>query len=160
MAHGTLLADNGYPTDDIGREPANPPMDMTLHSRRGRRGTKLAPWQLKRAQELMFQQMAGVLEVGQIAQELGMPTLYFTKLFKNTVGIPPYGWHLRQRIARSASLLHDQKMTLIEIAIECGFADQSHYTKAFRRLLGITPGKWRKSLQAGTLGAEKLIELN
>jgi AraC-like DNA-binding protein len=89
-----------------------------------------------------------------------MSTAYFTKAFKNTVGIPPYGWHLRQRITRSASLLHDQKLTLAQIATECGFSDQSHYTKAFRRLIGITPGRWRRKLRAGALRIEEMIKLN
>lgn len=108
----------------------------------------------------MFEQMTGVLEVAQIAQGLGMSTEYFAKAFKNTVGVPPYGWHLRQRVTRSASLLHDEKLTLIEIAIECGFTDQSHYTKAFRRLVGITPGRWRRKLRSGAIGVEGLIKLN
>lgn len=158
MVHGALPAGTGDLTNDSGEEPAGP--GLTDHSRRSRSRMKLTNPQLKRAQELMFEQMTGVLEVAQIAQKLGMSSIFFTKAFKNTVGIPPYGWHLRQRIARSASLLHDHKLTLAEIAVECGFADQSHYTKAFRRLLGITPGKWRRKLRTGTIRVEEMMKLN
>lgn len=160
MVHGALPAGSEDLTDDAGREPAGTGPNPVVCGRRTLKGMKLAPCQLKRAQELMFEQMTGGLEVAQIAQGLGMSTLYFTKAFKNTVGVPPYGWHLRQRIARSASLLHDDKLTLAKIAVECGFSDQSHYTKAFRRLLGITPGKWRRKLKAGAIRIEEITKLN
>ncbi|EKU73406.1 MULTISPECIES: helix-turn-helix domain-containing protein [Sphingomonadales] len=160
MVHGALPAGKSSLSDDADRQPVDQVLNKMIHTRRNHKGMKLAPWQLKRAQELMFDQMTGVLEVAQIAQGLGMSTAYFTKAFKNTVGIPPYGWHLRQRITRSASLLHDQKLTLSEIAAECGFSDQSHYTKAFRRLTGITPGRWRKKLRAGPVCVEDLIKPN
>ncbi|PKP94574.1 MAG: hypothetical protein CVT77_01670 [Alphaproteobacteria bacterium HGW-Alphaproteobacteria-16] len=159
MAHGTLPAGNrdfiegGH--GDAPDDDANP----ALRRRRTPKGAKLTPWQLRRAQELMFEQLTGTLKVVEIAQGLGMSTMHFTKAFKHTVGIPPYGWHLRQRIARSASLLHDDALTLAEIAAECGFSDQSHYTKAFRRALGITPGKWRRTLKIGVLRGDEMIRL-
>lgn len=160
MVHGALPTGDRDLTDNADCQPAVPASSHAVQSRRSHKGMKLAPWQLKRAQALMFEQVASVLEVAQIAQGLGMSTAYFTKAFKNTVGIPPYGWHLRQRITRSASLLHDQKLTLAEIATECGFSDQSHYTKAFRRLIGITPGRWRRKLRAGALRIEEMIKLS
>jgi transcriptional regulator GlxA family with amidase domain len=109
----------------------------------------LAAGQVRQAQDLMFEQLDRPLQVTGIATRLGMSPTQFNKAFKNCAGITPYGWHLRRRIVRSASLLQNETLTLAEIAIACGFSDQSHYTKAFRRLLGITPGRWRRKLQSG-----------
>ncbi|RIA46309.1 AraC-like DNA-binding protein [Hephaestia caeni] len=160
MAHDALPAgDQAFIEDRFGDVPGSD-ANSAVGRRRSRKGAKLAQWQLKKAQELMFEQLTGALQVIEIAQGLGMSTMHFTKAFKNTVGIPPYGWHLRQRIARSASLLHDDALTLAQIAAECGFSDQSHYTKAFRRLLGITPGKWRRTLKTGSLRGDEIIRLN
>ncbi|MGI9376343.1 MAG: helix-turn-helix domain-containing protein [Tsuneonella suprasediminis] len=159
MAHGGLSDSAGaFTGDEHGGHEQPPPQPERRRTYKG--GARLAPAQLRKAQELMFEQLTGTLQLVEIAAELGMSTVHFKRAFKNTVGIPPYGWHLRQRIARSASLLHDETLTLAEIAATCGFSDQSHYTKAFRRLLGITPGKWRRKLRAGVARNDDLIKLN
>ncbi|MBO9579626.1 MAG: helix-turn-helix transcriptional regulator [Sphingobium sp.] len=99
----------------------------------------------------MFDQINQTLEVAVIAARFDMAPTCFSKAFKNSVGIGPYKWHLRRRIVRSAALLYDERRTLAEIACDCGFASQSHYTTAFRRELGVTPGCWRRKMRDGTL---------
>lgn len=120
-------------------------------SSRSMRMATLPPAELKRAQNLIFDQLHQPLEVADIAAKLDMPLSRFSKAFKNSVGVGPYGWHLRRRVVRSAALLYDERLSLAEIASECGFTDQSHYTKAFRRVLGVTPGRWRRKMREGTL---------
>ncbi len=120
-------------------------------SSRSIRAATLAPAQLKRAQDLIFDQLHQPLAVADIAAKLDMPLARFSRAFKNSVGVGPYGWHLRRRVVRSAALLYDEELSLADIASECGFTDQSHYTKAFRRVLGVTPGRWRRKMREGTL---------
>jgi AraC family transcriptional regulator len=112
-------------------------------------GPTLAAWQIEQAEALMSEELARPLQVATVAARFGMSPTHFSKAFKTMSGITPYGWHLRRRIVRSASLLRDEALTLANIAQACGFSDQSHYTKAFRRHLGITPGRWRRKLTSG-----------
>ncbi len=62
-------------------------------------------------------------------------------------------------MVRSAAMLYDERMTVAEIASNCGFTDQSHYTKTFRRILGITPGLWRRKMRDGTLRMSDALKL-
>jgi AraC-like DNA-binding protein len=56
---------------------------------------------------------------------------------------------MQTRIRKAKTLLADVQMPLSAIALELGFADQSHFTKAFRRGSGITPGEWRNNNRRG-----------
>ncbi|WP_414714323.1 helix-turn-helix domain-containing protein [Sphingobium sp.] len=112
---------------------------------------ELAPMQIRLAQELMADQLHRALNLPELAAQFGMSPAGFRKAFLQSVGMTPQRWHLRRRIVRSAALLHDDDLTLGEIAGQCGFADRQHYTKAFRRILGVTPGYWRRRIRMGTL---------
>ncbi len=58
------------------------------------------------------------------------------------------------RIAHACRLLDGSSVTLAEIAIDCGFADQSHFASAFRRTMGVTPGRYRRMKDALAIGTE------
>lgn len=79
------------------------------------------------------------IRIVDIAEELEMSLYYFINLFKQSMGITPYQYILQQRVEQAKLLLKHQKMTLVEIALACGFANQSHFTKVFRQVTGITP---------------------
>lgn len=149
MARGVGSGEVDFGLDGLSSWP--PRSTGKISASRSPRSETLAPGQLKRAQNLIFDQLNQPLEMAEIAAKLDMPLASFSKAFKDAVGVGPYGWHLRRRVVRSAALLYDERLTLAEIAGECGFTDQSHYTKAFRRVLGVTPGRWRRKLREGTL---------
>lgn len=104
---------------------------------------RLAPWQVKIAQDFMLRKTNSVVPLAEIADRLDLSVNHFIKAFANTVGVAPYHWFVRQRIARAASLLETETMSLAQIAIECGFSDQSHFTRSFSGTYGMTPGRWR-----------------
>lgn len=58
----------------------------------------------------------------------------------------PYQWLVSQRIDRARTLLRTSNAPLAEVAIACGFADQSHFTRVFASIVGATPGNWRRSV--------------
>lgn len=62
--------------------------------------------------------------------------------FRRSLGVDPSGWILRERLRRAWGLLESDQ-PLVEIAIDCGFADQSHMSRVFRRFTGWTPGSLR-----------------
>ena len=69
---------------------------------------------------------------------------YFTRAFKQAQGDAPHRW-LRQRVQHAKTLLRETHMSLAEITIVCGFADQSHFTRVFGAHTGQAPGVWRRN---------------
>jgi len=68
---------------------------------------------------------------------------YFERAFANSVGKAPYAWLVELRVSHAKSLLADRARPIAQIALECGFVDQAHFTNTFSRKVGVTPGKWR-----------------
>ena len=67
----------------------------------------------------------------------------FSKAFKETLGIAPHQWLIRRRIEVAKALLKSPSLSLARVALECGFADQSHFQRVFKAHVGVTPGQYR-----------------
>jgi AraC family transcriptional regulator len=104
----------------------------------------LAPWQLHRSTEMLRANLDGQIALSQVARECKLSVSHFVRAFKQTVGQPPYRWLLQQRIEAAKELLLHSGLPMVEIALKCGFADQACFIRAFRKLLNITPGEWRR----------------
>lgn len=109
----------------------------------------LAPWQMRRAQEILRANLDGNIRVQQVAQECQLSVSHFARAFKISFGVSPIQWVIGQRIELAQQLLLDQKFSLSEIAIESGFTDQSAFTRTFLNHLGETPGRWRRERLGG-----------
>ena len=105
----------------------------------------LPPRRLQRVLEHVKENIAKDLSVAEMAEVVGMSQYYFSKLFKMSTGTTPHQYVMRQRIERAQELLRDGNNALVEIATQVGFETQSHFTSVFRRLVGITPKKFRES---------------
>jgi AraC-like DNA-binding protein len=103
----------------------------------------LAPWQLRTAKALIRANLDGEISLARIASECGVSTAHFARAFRISTGTPPHRWLMTQRIEQSKALLINSQLSLTEIAIKCGFADQSHLTRVFSTAVGTTPGRWR-----------------
>lgn len=112
-------------------------------SRRG----GLAAWQLRRACEFIEANLDGDPSIADVAAACGLSSSYFAKAFKQATGAPPHVWLSMQRIAHAKRLLTDTSLALAEIALACGFVDQSHLTRTFAKIEGCTPGRWRRFQQ-------------
>jgi AraC-like DNA-binding protein len=73
---------------------------------------------------------------------------HFSRAFAVSIGLPPHRWLLNRRVERAKSMLSNAAPTLSEVAIACGFADQSHFTRTFTREVGISPGAWRRCVRS------------
>ncbi|GGP24859.1 AraC family transcriptional regulator [Silvimonas amylolytica] len=113
---------------------------------RERPGT-LAPWQLKRAMDAMGSQIDADVSLKMLAAASGLSVSYFIRAFKASTGEPPHRWMLRHRVERAKDLLSGTEATLAEIAISCGFADQSHFTRVFKTFVGVSPAAWKRSIR-------------
>lgn len=104
----------------------------------------LAPWQSRRAQEMMRSRLDEAVPVADLARALSLSPAHFARAFKQTTGQPPHRWLMEQRIDKAKQLLIGTTLSLGEIALACGFADQSHFTRLFSRVTHSSPGAWRR----------------
>lgn len=104
----------------------------------------LAPWQLRRAMEILDAHIEGDISPEWLAYECGLSPSHFARAFRASTGLPPHRWLLQRRVDRAKNALTNTGMSLVAIALSCGFADQSHFTRVFSRLVGISPGAWRR----------------
>jgi AraC-like DNA-binding protein len=114
---------------------------MQVGSRRAR--GILATWQEQRAKEMISANLNGDAPLADLARECRLSISQFCRLFKGATGLSPHQWLLHRRIDVAKDRLKDRRTSLAEIALGCGFADQSHFTRVFRQLVGVSPGRWR-----------------
>jgi AraC-like DNA-binding protein len=88
--------------------------------------------------------------LGELAAELGLSRYQLLRAFQSATGIPPYAWLAQHRVCRARDLL-GAGLRPAEAAAAVGFADQAHLTRWFRRVLGVTPGVYRNSVQDAVL---------
>ena len=106
--------------------------------------------QLRRVQQaLAFLEanFASKLTIEQLARISGLSLFHFSRLFHRVVGLPPYQYLLRCRLRHAQELLSasTSSPSIADIAIVCGFADQAHLTRLFRRAFGVTPQQFRRT---------------
>ena len=104
----------------------------------------LAAWQERRAKELMSANLRGNVSSTDLATECLLSAGHFARAFRHSTGLSPHQWLIQCRIEMADALLREGRLSLAEIARACGFADQSHFTKAYARRRGISPGAWRR----------------
>lgn len=113
--------------------------------RRVRLRSRLSPVQVMRAKEMMMSVEFERLHLDEVARALDMSRNSFFRSFRETTGTSPYQWLLSERLEQTRLLLRLTDLPLVDIALSCGFSDQSHFTRMFKRAQGISPGRWRKA---------------
>jgi AraC family transcriptional regulator len=73
----------------------------------------------------------------------GMSQYYFASLFKQSMGVTPWQYVMQQRLERAKELLTQRDRSIVEIALQCGFKSQSHFTQQFRKFTGVTPKRYQ-----------------
>lgn len=84
------------------------------------------------------------LSLAQLAAEQGQSELRFLREFTRTIGMTPHAYLLDVRVQAARRMIERGQRPLAEIALDCGFAHQSHLGSAFRKVLGVTPGEYRR----------------
>jgi AraC family transcriptional regulator len=100
--------------------------------------------QLERVIDYMKANLTQDLSILDLATLTSMSESHFSRSFKQSVGIAPYQYLMQQRVERAKQLLEKQSIAISTIALDCGFANQTHLTKVFRQMTGMTPKTYQK----------------
>ncbi|PVE24219.1 AraC family transcriptional regulator [Microvirga sp. KLBC 81] len=106
----------------------------------------LAAWQERRAKEILHSRLAARLAIADVARECNLTPSYFAKAFRRTTGMSPHQYLTHIRLEEAKGLLLSSSLPLADIALICGFGDQSYFTRVFTRSVGASPGAWRRSM--------------
>ncbi len=110
----------------------------------------LAPWQVLRLQGFIDGRIDQYMSVSELSQVVRLSSSHFARAFKRTFRETPHNYVLRRRVAHAKTLLNSTMTPLQVIALDCGFSDQAHLCKIFKRFVGETPASWRRYRQKGT----------
>jgi AraC family transcriptional regulator len=123
---------------------------LTLHGGRPQTPARggLAGRDLRRVTDFMTEYADHDIALEELAALVGLSAKHFARAFRQSTGVPPHRWLIERRIEHAKTLLVAGNLGLAEIALACGFADQSHFTATFRKLIGVTPGLFQKEMQA------------
>jgi AraC family transcriptional regulator len=124
----------------------------TAHSRvRG----GLAPWQAKRLRAYIAHNLASNIRATDLAAIVHLSTSHFFRAFRETFGQAPLAYIMKQRVLRAQELMLSSPRSITEIALHCGMCDQPHFTRVFRRIVGLSPGDWRRQFAPAPPSAAK-----
>jgi len=120
--------------------------ELTCELVRGsrRRKPSSVPSIARQASEIIRAQISNPPSISVLSLELGIHRSQLSRSFKATFGITLSNFVRKCRIEKAIDLLEKDNLSIAEIALECGFNDQSHFTRCFRVMMSTTPAKWRK----------------
>jgi AraC-like DNA-binding protein len=109
------------------------------------RAAALPPRAVARARDFLAANAPGNVTLAELSAIAGLSPFALVRGFSAAYGLPPHAWLIQERVRRAKALLRSGS-TPAEAAAAAGFADQSHLTRHFRRILGFTPGRYRRAL--------------
>lgn len=135
-ALSALVARHGGAAPDAHRRDARPGAPG------GPRATPCSEPRVDAMRQRLAADLCEALTLDDLAACVGLSAFHAARLFARHTGLPPHAWRNQLRLNRSLDFLR-RGLSVAEAAQACGFADQSHYTRHFRRSFGAAPGRWR-----------------
>jgi len=105
---------------------------------------RLAPWQVTRVRRFIDANLSNKIGPPDFADLTRLSISHFARAFRATVGETPHGYLIRCRVERVKELMLETDLPLAQIALDCGLTDQAHMTRLFSRVVGVSPGAWRR----------------
>lgn len=109
----------------------------------------LAPLVVARVCDFVRSNISQRITLEDLAAVAGYSRFHFVRAFKDSTGVPPYAYVLRERVAAARGLLDHSALPIAEIAQRCGFSTHTHFSTRFREAIGLTPADYRRRAGGG-----------
>ncbi|WP_245334717.1 helix-turn-helix transcriptional regulator [Bradyrhizobium mercantei] len=107
----------------------------------------LSPQALRRAIERLHSDSDADVSLAALASEAGLSRFHFCRAFKDSTGLSPHAWLRQHRLEQAMNMLRDTDASMVSIAAALGYASQTAFAAAFRKLTGETPSDWRRRMR-------------
>ena len=104
----------------------------------------LTPARLRRVVELVHAEMDGDLSLEELADAAGLSINHFSEMFRESTGQSPHQFVLHRRVDRAKEMLRAAEMRVLDVAVACGFKNQQHFARVFRKVCGASPTEYRQ----------------
>jgi AraC family transcriptional regulator len=112
---------------------------------------RLAPWQVRSLTAHIDANLNTPLRCETLARLVRLSVSHFARKFKYTFGFSPHVFLVRRRVERAQGLMLKSAVPLAQIAADCGFSDQAHFSRLFLQFTGESPGSWRRARACETV---------
>jgi len=116
--------------------------EVTTAKRSG--SPSLPGFKLRQITDWMAENLAGEINLDRLAARAGLSKFYFNRLFKNALGVSPLHYHMNLRMDAAKRLLRETKKSVVEIALDVGYTNPSHFAQLFKRETGLSPSDYRQ----------------
>jgi len=106
---------------------------------------KLAPWRIRRITEYVEAHIGREISIAELARLVGVTEGHLHRAFRATTGMTPLSYIVQRRIQHAAAILRERNITIAELAQRVGFVSASHFSRTFRRVVGMSPARFRAS---------------
>lgn len=104
----------------------------------------LPPFGLRLVLAHIHNNLGSMLSLVDLAKLVHISPQHFANLFRQSTGLAPHQYVLRERVEKAKSLLAETSLPIVDVSLAVGFANQSHFTEVFHRLVGMTPRRYRQ----------------
>ena len=117
----------------------------------------LDPWQAKRVVAYIESNISLNLRVADLAGIVQLGISRFFRAFSKSFGQPPFAYVKKRRMRHAQVIMLNTREPLSQVALDCGMFDQAHFTRMFRKVVGISPSLWRRQFRDGSfaVGTER-----
>jgi AraC family transcriptional regulator len=104
----------------------------------------LPGYKLRQLTEWMAENLTEEFNLDRLAAQAGLSKFYFNRLFKSAMGMSPSRYHINLRMDEARRLLRETKKSVVEVALDVGYANPNHFAQLFRRETGLPPSDYRR----------------
>jgi len=104
----------------------------------------LPGYKLRQITDWMAEHVAEEFNLDRLAAQAGLSKFYFNRLFKSAMGMSPSRYHITLRLDEARRLLRETKKSVVDVALDVGYANPSHFAQLFRRETGLSPSDYRR----------------
>lgn len=142
--------------DSIGQALASA---LTQTAGRSKRITRpytggLAPARLRQLASYVHEHIKGDLSLDELSREAGLSRAQFSKVFRRSSGQTPHEFVLQKRVERAKAMLDQKNLSIIDVAVGCGFQTAQHFARVFRAACGVSPSAYRNERGSACQAAE------